>query len=237
MLVSTTKLTESEAIAKTEADSGLLPYSCIDSSVPMVDNPTEFHQATIHFALHPNVPVLWKVFYVVTCLGTITLQILALIGLLSDVENLTVMELKDLFLEMSSMDYYMLVVVAILSAMIVYGETSQARTAEAMLREAFVSDATPNRAAVVFWGFPLLVAQKARRNVLVPITVCTAPVLAIHSGVDALNVALNVMAILFVFDFDDSIFSIILSNRQKAYLETVEVTYEYALSRSNSKLL
>ena len=50
---------------------------------------------------------------------------------------------------------------------------------------------------------PLILIEKLRLQVLVPVTVVTCPILAIENGVNAQSVALNVMAVLFIFDFDD----------------------------------
>ena len=72
------------------------------------------------------------------------------------------------------------------------------------------------------WAAPLVLLQKLRQFVLVPLTVATAPILAITQELDALDVALNVMAILFVFDLDDLAFAALLSRPQRAYLEGVQ---------------
>ena len=51
-----------------------------------------------------------------------------------------------------------------------------------------------------------------------------APILALEEGLDALSVALNVMAILFIFEVDESSFNTFLSRPQRAYLEGVTLT-------------
>jgi len=53
--------------------------------------------------------------------------------------------------------------------------------------------------------------------------VASGPILAVHDGLDALNVALNVLAIVFVFEADDVLFAACLSTAQKAYLGTVQI--------------
>ena len=62
--------------------------------------------------------------------------------------------------------------------------------------------------------------EKLRLQLLVPITVVTCPILAVENGVDAQAVALNVMAVLFVFDFDDGVFSTLFTARQQVRHET-----------------
>ena len=59
------------------------------------------------------------------------------------------------------------------------------------------------RAIALWWCVPLILIEKLRLQVLVPVTVVTCPILAIENGVNAQSVALNVMAVLFIFDFDD----------------------------------
>ena len=51
----------------------------------------------------------------------------------------------------------------------------------------------------------------------------TAPLLAVTSGIDAFNSALNLLAILFVLDADDLIYSAFFAKHQRAAIEAIEL--------------
>ena len=199
------------------------PYSPFGISEEAVTTPSEFHQAAVHFILHAAVPFRWKLFYLCCSFAIVALQIIALLGLISDVDELTTDDILTLFCDMGRLDYGMSVLVALLMSFLVYGEMQQARVAELQIKRATLSDdpETANRA--FYWSGALILIQRLRHQFLVPLTVITAPILAVENGVDALNVALNVMAILFVFDFDDGAFNALLSQSQRDYFESIEI--------------
>ena len=92
-----------------------------------------------------------------------------------------------------------------------------------MIKQAMHSEDEEESRVAMKWSFPLLLIMRVRNQLLAPLVVVTAPILAIENGLNALNVALNVMAILFIFDFDDGVFIGLLTQRQREYLENVEI--------------
>jgi len=74
---------------------------------------------------------------------------------------------------------------------------------------------------VLGWAFVLELITRTRQLVLVPLTLATAPVLALDGGLDALNAALNVMAVLFIYDVDDYALKVLFSGPQRKYFEEV----------------
>ena len=229
---------ESEEVVERE-----VPYAPF-STAPTVVHPSEYHQAATFFVCHPKVPVRWKMFYLSISGGIVLLQIVSLLAMIGDIDNVdydTLLSPTGVFGETNYLDYYMVVLVAFLTAFCVNGEWSQAHLTELMLRKAVANegglDALGSEEAswsATKWGLAVLVIQKIRVQVFIPLTVLTAPILAIGSGddVNALNIALNVMAILFVFDFDDGVYNTLLNQQQREYLEE---TVNIELSESDHR--
>jgi len=69
----------------------------------------------------------------------------------------------------------------------------------------------------------LTLTQKFRCGMLIPLVLTTVPVLAFENDLSAFSLALNCLAILFIFDVDDQAVDFLLNQKQKAYLEQVEV--------------
>ena len=142
---------------------------------------------------------------------------------MSDIEAKTTHEILSLYRDMNPLDWWMSCLVGILTAFAVQNELSQSRLAEVMIKHAIHSDDEEEARTATKWSFPLLLIMRIRNQVLAPLVVVTAPILAIENGLDALNVALNVMAILFVFEFDDGVFYGLLTQPQREYLEGVDI--------------
>ena len=58
---------------------------------------------------------------------------------------------------------------------------------------------------------------------LLPLVIATVPIFALALGMDALNIALNALAVLFILEVDNSMFSVALTERQKGYFASVEI--------------
>jgi hypothetical protein len=200
-----------------------IPYSSVDFATTTTNHPSEFHQATVHFVLQPSVPLRWKGYYMTVSTMTLGVQGLALLGLMSDIEAKTTHEILELYRDMNTLDWWMSFLVGLLTAFAVQSELSQSRLAEVMIKHAMHSDDAEEARTAARWSVPLLVLMRIRNQVLVPLVVVTAPILAIENGLDALSVALNVMAILFVFELDDGVFQALLTQHQKEYLEGVDI--------------
>jgi multisubunit Na+/H+ antiporter MnhB subunit len=211
------------------ADSGkddageIIPYSTFDFGAPTVNHPSEFHQAVVHFIMQPKVPLRWKLYYLTMSCATIALQGLALLGLMSDIEAKTTPDILSLYQDMNTLDWWMSILVGFLTAFSVQSELSQSRLAEVMIKQAMHSEDEEESRMAIKWSFPLMLIMRVRNQVLAPLVVVTAPILAIENGLNALNVALNVMAILFIFDFDDGVFLGLLTQQQREYLENVDI--------------
>ena len=122
-------------------------------------------------------------------------------------------------------DAWMFTLLSALIATVINTEVTQSGLCERQAYVALQDDPSSLNIAFATWA---VFMAKLRRNVLAPITVATCPILAIEEGLDAVHMALNVMAILFVFDFDDAMFNHLLSKPQKAYVESVEIPVDAA---------
>ena len=192
---------------------------------PIVVEPQEFHQAMSHFVLNPVVSFPYKCYYLFMSYFTVSVQIMALAGLLANLDHMSESEIIDTFTKMHDLDWFMHIVAWMLISANVLTETRQSQICELQVLQANMSD-DPNVVANARLWTPLLVfLQKARQLVLIPLTVATAPILAIDDGVDALDVALNVMAIMFILDLDDSVLTY-LSRSQLQYLSKVDIQIE-----------
>jgi len=105
-------------------------------------------------------------------------------------------------------------------------ELLQAQLCILQVDEAVFSDDPEVRRCGFRWGPAVIAIQCIRQQLLVPMVTATAPLLALCVGLDALTVALNVLAVTFVLDFDEGAFQSLLSRPQRAYLETVEIHCE-----------
>lgn len=103
----------------------LVPFSPVDFNHTSTHHPSEIHQGAAHFILHPEVPLRWKLFYLLVSLSTVSLQIVALLGLLSDVDALEVDDILSLYKEMNPLDWTMGVLVSFLTAFSVYSEVRE----------------------------------------------------------------------------------------------------------------
>ena len=63
-----------------------------------------------------------------------------------------------------------------------------------------------------------------RQFCLLPMVIATVPMFTLGLGMDALNVALNAMAVLFILEVDNAMYGVALTDRQREYLGTVEVS-------------
>lgn len=181
-----------EEAKKPGEDEESIPYNFFNFNTPTVNSPSELHQASIHFAMHPSVPMHWKLYYVSLSMGALALQSIALLGLMSDIENMDTSDILSNYQSMRYLDWYMSILVGLLAAFSVQNELTQARLAEVMIKHAMASDDEAVAIVAMRWSIPLLLIQRVRSQILVPLTVVTAPILAIENGLDALNVALNV---------------------------------------------
>lgn len=193
-------------------------------SASISEQPGELHQATNHFILHPDVPCGAKLYYLSMSSVAVGLQIMGILALLSSVEAMSVDEILSKYQAMQSLDYFMHILLCILVACTVHAECDQSNICELQVEQACTSEDAAVAATARKWAAPLVLVQKLRQFALVPLTVATAPILGITQELDALDVALNVMAILFVFDLDDLAFAALLSRPQRQYLEGVQIT-------------
>jgi hypothetical protein len=126
-------------------------------------------------------------------------------------------------MSMHSLDWFMHLVLLMLLGSTAVSELEQSRVCDVQIFKAMRNEDSAAATMARRWAPPLMAVQKARQLLLIPFTVATGPILAVEEGLDALSVALNVMAILFIFDVDDSAFSLLLSRPQRAYLESVSI--------------
>ena len=112
------------------------------------------------------------------------------------------------FTEMHTLDWFMHILLCILVGFVVHQELEQSQIAGMMVAQAFEDDAGK---VSVGWSLLLFFILRVRQHILIPLTVATAPILAIEEGLNAMNVALNVMAILFIFDLDDGALTCLFS--------------------------
>ena len=194
------------------------------------ESPGEVHQAAFHLILHPAVPLLYKLKYLIMSVTVVALQTLAIAAMLISVTEMASDAVLVQFTEMHTLDWFMHILLCILVGFVVHQELEQSQIAGMMVTQAFEDDAGK---VSVGWSLPLFFILRVRQHILIPLTVATAPILAIEEGLNAMNVALNVMAILFIFDLDDGALTCLFSRAQRAYLETVEIPID---AREQSRL-
>lgn len=187
-----------------------------------VEHPQEVHQGAIHFCVHPAVPVVYKIKYMLMSASLVTLQAFSITALLAAVDGMQPEDISEKYMDMHTLDWFMHILLMLLIGASALSELEQSRICDIQIFDAFASD-DPAIARSARWGFPMLAVQKCRQLLLVPITLSTAPILAIESGLDALSMALNVMAILFIMEVDESCFAYFFSRPQREYLESVEI--------------
>jgi len=73
------------------------------------------------------------------------------------------------------------------------------------------------------WMFLLCEIASMRQFVVLPLVVTTVPLFALGMGMDALNVALNALAVLFILEVDNIMYSMLLSSKQQEYISSIEV--------------
>ena len=198
-------------------------YRFFDSREDCVQALVECHQAATHLILHPAVPFLYKLRYLSLSLGIVVLQILSILGLLIAVDEMDTEDILGKYMDMHSLDWFMHITLCFLIGFTVHAELEQSQICDIQIVQACNSDDPAISECGKRWGTPLIFIQKCRQLVLVPFTVATGPILALEGGLDAESVALNVLAILFIFDLDDGAFNSLFSRAQRQYLESVEV--------------
>ena len=198
-------------------------YHFFASEDGATESPAEVHQASFHFILHPDVPTLYKLKYLLMSISVIALQTFSICALLVEVDEMSATDVLSMYLDMHTFDWFMHLVLCLLIGFVVHAESEQTQIAGVMIAQAVTSEDETIRKGAMWWSLPLYVIVRVRQHILVPLTVCTAPILAIEGGLEAMDVALNVMAILFIFDLDDGALTFLCSRAQRSYLETVEI--------------
>lgn len=214
MKTKTDTLGDAEEVAKAQTEAHKYFWMMDDAS----ESPSDLHQACAHFVLTPYVPMLYKLKYVSMSVATIVMQALAMFGLLASVESMTEQEINESFQSMMWLDWCMHLMLCVIIGCIVNAELEQSQVCEAQITQAWTSSDPAVAANARRWAPPLVLSQKLRQLLLIPVTVATCPILAMTEGVESLEVALNVLATLFVFDLDDAAFNAVLSRSQRAYL-------------------
>ena len=101
------------------------------------------------------------------------------------------------------------------------------RAGEGAAPGAFLSETVPGLTCDPrFWWLPLTVIQTLRLDALLPMVAATAPLLAVAVGMDAFNSALNLLAVLFVLDADDLVYSCVFARHQRCMIEAIEFTVQ-----------
>ena len=144
-----------EEAKKPGEDEESIPYNFFNFNTPTVNSPSELHQASIHFAMHPSVPMHWKLYYVSLSMGALALQSIALLGLMSDIENMDTSDILSNYQSMRYLDWYMSILVGLLTAFSVQNELTQARLAEVMIKHAMASDDEAVAIVAMRWSIPL----------------------------------------------------------------------------------
>ena len=179
----TSETSKSATLAHTEMEDEV-PYSFLTIPDTMTYHPSEFHQAAVHYCTHPKVPTRWKFFYLLVSAATISLQILALLGLMGDIAPLTVPDILSLYKDMGRLDWFMSLLVAFLTAFSVQSEMTQARLAEMMVRKATLfgpdrlegtADDSQHVWSSILWAIPLILIQRVRLQVIEGIFCSHAP--------------------------------------------------------------
>ena len=199
-------------------------YRFFDSHDECVQALSECHQAATHIILHPAVPLLYKLRYFSMSLGIVVLQSVSILALLAAVDQMGTTDILGEFRSMHILDWFMHITLCFLIGFTVHTELEQSKICDIQIVQACHSDDPAISACAKWWSAPLMIIQKMRQLVLVPFTVATGPILALEGGLDAESVALNVLAILFIFELDDGAFTSLFSRAQRQYLEAVEVS-------------
>jgi len=197
---------------------------------------SDIHLVAAHFCLSPAVPSFYKCVYFMFSAGCVVLQITAMVALVASVEGMAASDINDSLTELHSWDWAMVLLCSCLVAFSVHSDLMGTRTLELHLRATLdTSDPRSPGApswSTLAWVMMLTLTQKFRCGMLLPLVLTTVPVLAYENDMTAYSLALNCLAILFIFDVDDQAVDFLLNHKQKAYLEQVEVrlTSDEALS-------
>ena len=187
------------------------------------ESPCEMHQAAAHFILHPQVPIMYKLKYFAITSTMVGLQICAIYAMLSAVDDMASTDVLSSFMDMHTMDWWMHICLSFLIGFAAHAELEQSQVCDMQLYNSVTSDDPAVAASAGRWAPLLVVIHKLRQLVLLPLTLATAPIMAIEGGLNAEDVALNVMAILFILELDDGAFHSLCSRAQRAYLEGVTI--------------
>ena len=124
---------------------------------------------------------------------------------------------------MSFFDWMMFLLCSNLVASSVRKEMVEIRTCFLLLED----EATRARRGVhTLWMVLLTELAFIRQTCIMPLVIATVPIFSLGMGMDALNVALNSLAVLFILEVDNTMYAMTLSPRQQEYLSgrTIEVS-------------
>ena len=136
------------------------------------ESPGEVHQAAFHLILHPAVPLLYKLKYLIMSVTVVALQTLAIAAMLISVTEMASDAVLVQFTEMHTLDWFMHILLCILVGFVVHQELEQSQIAGMMVTQAFEDDAGK---VSVGWSLPLFFILRVRQHILIPLTVATAP--------------------------------------------------------------
>jgi len=193
---------------------------------------SDVHTAAVHFCLHPAVPFARKVYFCLLCVLCVFLQCAAMMAILFDADKMDPKQIRATvgadstaadeldITEPTDMAVFMVLMTALVSGFSVHAEMHSTRVAEVMLRQAYESASTWSEHGTVL---VLLMTQKIRHNYMIPTVLASAPILGLENQISSYQIALNALAILFIFDIDNQLFDYVYTTRQKAYLTAVEL--------------
>ena len=190
---------------------------------------TDVHLAATHVCLHNNVTRNKKFFFWITSVGCVSMQCTSMMAIIQSADVLTRDAMHESLTDAKPMVMAMILMVVLVMSFSVQNDMNATRVSEVMIRTSFVEqvgefpDGWPSR-AWRFWGFTLLLFQKWRHEFFLPLCLASAPILAIENNVNSYQIALNSLAVLFVLDVDDQLFSYAYSTRQRATLESVSLS-------------
>jgi len=119
--------------------------------------------------------------------------------------------------------------VEIRAAYVILRSRLEAPKADARGSGKYLGDSTrvhnPKKEAGVHWLWRVLLFEIGllRQCCVLPLVIATVPMFCLGMGMDALNVALNSLAVLFILEVDNSMFPMVLTASQQEYLATIEV--------------
>jgi len=199
-------------------------FVCSDAAT---HNPDGLHQAVAIFCLSPAVPLQSKVYYFALASCLVGMQLFAILGVLHSIPDVNYDDIVEQVNGVWSHEGWpMHVFLCLMAACAIQQDMHDARLVELLLSIRLTHADAAISSSARFWWLPLTVIQTLRLDALLPMVAATAPLLAVAVGMDAFNSALNLLAVLFVLDADDLVYSCVFARHQRCMIEAIEFTVQ-----------